>query len=73
MRCHYRPQPGVDMAQWTKDYEALKVTVDADKAEGEAAGISGTPAIYINGRSYEGPNHPKYMKMWLAEALAEAI
>ncbi len=69
----YATKIGVDMPQWTKDYEALKGAVDADKAEGEAAGISGTPAIYINGRSYDGPNHPKYMKMWLAEALAEAI
>jgi protein-disulfide isomerase len=69
----YAGKIGLDMAQWTKDYEAAKPAVEADKAEGEAAGVTGTPAIYINGRVYEGPNHPKYFKMWLAEALAEAI
>jgi len=53
--------------------EGVKETVDADKAEGEASGVSGTPALFINGRSYEGPNHPKYLKMWIDEQLAKAI
>ncbi|MCP4449231.1 MAG: thioredoxin domain-containing protein [Myxococcales bacterium] len=69
----YAGKLGVDMAQFKSDYAAMKAVVDADKAEGEAVGISGTPAVYINGRSYDGPNHPKYFKMWIAEALAEAI
>lgn len=69
----YAEKLGLDMAKWNADYEAMKPIVDADKKEGEAAGITGTPAVYINGRSYEGPSHPKYFQMWLAEALAEAI
>ncbi len=69
----YATKVGVDLAQWNTDYAAFSALVDADKAEGEAAGVSGTPAIFINGRSYEGPNSAKYMTMWLSEALAEAI
>ncbi len=64
---------GLDMSKFKADFLAVKPAVLKDKAEGEASGISGTPAIYINGRSYEGPSHPKYFKMWLKEALAEAI
>ncbi len=69
----YAGKIGLDMKQWTTDFKAVAAAVEADRMEGEEAGVTGTPAVYINGRAYEGPNHPKYFKMWLAEALAEAI
>lgn len=69
----YAAQIGLDMGNWTEDLAAAKAMVDADKAEGEKAGVSGTPALFINGRAYEGPSHPKYLKMWLDEPLAKAI
>jgi len=69
----YAKKIGLDMTQFSADYAAEKPIVDAEQAEGVAAGVTGTPTIFINGVTYEGPSHPKYIKMWLAEALAEAI
>jgi protein-disulfide isomerase len=61
------------MNNWAEDMATAKPLVDADKAEGEKSGVSGTPALFINGRAYEGPSHPKYLKMWIDEQLAKAI
>lgn len=69
----YATKIGLDMAKFKADFEAAKPVVEEDKAEGVKAGVMGTPAIYINGREYQGPNHPKYFKMWVKEALAEAV
>lgn len=66
----YANQLGLDMAQYEKDFAAAKTQVVADRKEGEVAGVQGTPSLYIGGYAYEGPDHPKYMKMWIAEALA---
>ncbi len=69
----YATQIQLDMKAFQKDYDAAAPLVEVDRKEGEAAGITGTPSIYINGRLYEGPSHPKYFRMWLDESLAEAI
>lgn len=48
---------GLDMARFDADVksEAIQQKVDADKAEGEKAGVQGTPSLYINGRRYLEP------------------
>ncbi len=66
----YAESIGLDMAQYEADFKAAKAHVDADRREGEAAGVMGTPALYINGRPYEAPAVVKYLKMWVDEELA---
>lgn len=69
----YAKKIGLDMTKFQADFDAAKVVVEKDKEEGITAGIAGTPALYINGREYRGPSVAKYMKMWINEALAQAI
>ncbi|MBL4635625.1 MAG: thioredoxin domain-containing protein [Kofleriaceae bacterium] len=69
----YAKQIGLDMSKFRKDYIEAEALVKADRAEGERAGVNGTPAVYINGREYEGPAQPKYFKMWVEEAREGAI
>jgi protein-disulfide isomerase len=61
---------GLDMTRFEADFVAVEARVRADRAEGEDAGIHGTPSLFINGRLYEGLEHPKYLKMWIEEELA---
>jgi protein-disulfide isomerase len=44
--------------------------VERDKAEGNKAGIMGTPTLFVNGREYKAPGHQRYLKMWIDEELA---
>jgi protein-disulfide isomerase len=60
---------GLDMAKFDKDYEAAASQLEADLAQGEAAGVDSTPTLFINDRKYEGPMYPKYIEMWIDEAL----
>jgi protein-disulfide isomerase len=60
----------LDMAKFEADYDAAEPAVRADMAEGEAAGVNGTPTIFFNGTQYEGPAHPRYFKYWIDEDLA---
>lgn len=69
----FAKEAGLNLDTLAADMASFKAAVDADKAEGEKVGVAGTPALYINGRSYEGPSAPKYLKMWIREALAKAI
>lgn len=66
----YAGQLGLDMARFNADFDSAKARVESDIAEGDKAGIRGTPTLYINGRQYEGLAHPKYIKMWIEEELA---
>jgi protein-disulfide isomerase len=66
----YARQLGLDMAKFEADYKAAAAQVDADKKEGNAVGVQGTPSMFINGVLYEGPPVAKYMKMWIEEELA---
>lgn len=66
----YAKSLDLDMKKFTADFDAAKAQVEADKAEGEAAGVDGTPTLYINGRQYEGVSVGKYLKMWIEEELA---
>lgn len=66
----YAKSLGLDMGKFEADFTAALPRVEADVAEGDKAGIMGTPTLYINGRIYEGPAHPAYLRMWIEEELA---
>ena len=61
---------GLDMARFESDYAALAAQVEADKKEGEDAGVDGTPTIFINGHKYADPMIDRYVKIWIEEELA---
>jgi len=50
-------QIGLDVDKFKADLDSgkYKATVDKDEAEGETAGVYGTPAFFINGKLYNGP------------------
>lgn len=66
----YAAEIGLDMAQYKRDFAAVLPRVEADIEEGDKADVHGTPSLFINGRQYEGPAHPKYIQMWIEEELA---
>jgi hypothetical protein len=53
----YAEQIGLDMARFRADFASEEVAkaVAADRAEGEAAKVEGTPTLYVNGRKFEEP------------------
>jgi protein-disulfide isomerase len=66
----YAKALGLDMAKFEADYAAADTQVNADLKQGEAAGVSSTPTLYFNGRTYEGPMYAKYLELWITEELA---
>lgn len=66
----YAKEMGLDMKKFEADFAATQPRVEADVAEGDKAGIRGTPTLFIAGRIYEGPAHPKYIRLWIEEELA---
>jgi len=60
----YAKEVGMDVAKaeaYVKG-EKYKPRLAKDLAEAEAAGVRGTPSLYINGRSYNAPMTPDKMK-----------
>jgi protein-disulfide isomerase len=58
-------------ADFDKAYEAAAAKVEADRAEGmKDKRVESTPTLFINGRPYGGPQIPKYIKMFVEEAIA---
>ncbi len=53
----YAEQAGLDGARFKKALEsgAGKSVIGRDVGEGQRAGVSGTPSVYINGMKYQGP------------------
>ena len=53
----YAEQIGLDMERFRADFASEEVAkaVAADRAEGEAAKVEGTPTVYVNGRKLEEP------------------
>jgi protein-disulfide isomerase len=47
---------GLDVDKFKADLDSgkFKKDIDKDLADGEAAGVYGTPAFYINGKQYNG-------------------
>jgi protein-disulfide isomerase len=66
----YAKAIGLDMAKFDNDYAAALPQVTSDVAQGDKAGVDSTPTLFFNNRKYEGPMHPKYIKMWIEEELA---
>ena len=65
---------GLDMTKFKAalDASAHKKDIDADIAAGKAAGVSGTPAFFINGYFLSGAQpYPKFRKL-IEKALSEA-
>ena len=55
---------GLDMKKFEADLdsEAIKKTVARDMADGEKAGVEGTPTVFINGQRYNGDYDLAVMK-----------
>lgn len=66
----YAKSLGLDMKRFAADFDAAAPTVQAEVDEGDAAGVDGTPTLFINGREYSGPAHPRYLRLWFEEELA---
>ncbi len=52
----YARELGLDMGRFQSDLDGarFKARIDADKSEGAALGVTGTPAFFINGRFLSG-------------------
>jgi protein-disulfide isomerase len=64
-------QLGLDMDKFKADIDSrkFKAVVDKDLADGEAVGVYGTPAFYINGKQYNGEVSLAALKPILAAEL----
>jgi len=53
----FAQQIGMDMIKFTEalDTGKHKAAIETDMREGGQAGVTGTPAVYLNGRKYQGP------------------
>ena len=53
----YAEQLGLDLARFKKELDdgTHKAKIARDTQDAQAAGIGGTPSIYLNGRKYQGP------------------
>jgi protein-disulfide isomerase len=60
----------MDPAKFEADYNAAAAQVESDKVQGNAAGVSSTPAVYLNNKKFEGPITVKYLGLWIDEELA---
>lgn len=73
MYTDFAKQLGLNLAAFKKDYtdEATAKQVERDRGEGEAAQITGTPTIYVNGRQYFGEKSVEALEKELDGLLAE--
>ena len=64
-------QIGLDMEKFNASFKANKgkAVVEKDKADGEALGISGTPAVYVNGRQVIPQLFGGSVTAWIDDAL----
>ena len=70
----YAQEMNLDMTKFKNalDNSTHQAEIDADTAAGKAAGVSGTPAFFINGYEISGAQpYPKFRKL-IEKALAEA-
>jgi protein-disulfide isomerase len=64
-------ESGLDMAKFRKDIEdpGVKAQVQKDRVDGQTAGISSTPTLYINGREYTDTKDTETLAEWIKEEL----
>ncbi len=70
----YAQQIGLDVEKFRADMKSDKVAqrIQQDKADGEKAGVSGTPTFFLNGKKLELGNSPlKNLEQQLDGALAK--
>ena len=62
----------LDMDRFTADLDSadVKKQLEADKKEGEGLGVNGTPAFFINGRSFSGAMPMEQFQAAINNALA---
>jgi protein-disulfide isomerase len=62
---------GLDVDKWRKDVEseAVKGRVQKDRSEGTTLGISSTPTIYVNGRTFTDNRDVESLRDWINEEL----
>ena len=62
---------GLDVARFKKDLadEALEVQIKADQKEAISANITGTPAIYVNGRMFIEDKTPEKISQYIERML----
>ena len=67
----YAQRAGLDMAKFDASYNAKKgeALVEADRAEGEKLDISGTPAVFVNGRLMNQIMFGGTITGWIDDAL----
>jgi len=65
---------GLDMAKFKTDMTGAecKATLSRNRAELTKVGVSGTPAIYVNGSYYTGPRTPEALKLVIDKEIAVA-
>lgn len=69
----YATNIGLNLTQFKKDFASSQVndTINADMAEGNRLGITGTPTFFINGKKTEIANDLKSFQKVLNEAIAQ--
>jgi protein-disulfide isomerase len=65
----YAKELGLDIEKFTAAYEAAAAQVDANRIQGEKAGVESTPTLYINDHKFSGPSW-RYVGMWIEEEVA---
>lgn len=69
----YAAKIGLDVEKFKADYKAMAQIekVEKDRADGDEAGVDGTPAVFVNGRRANG-RHPLFggsITGWIDDAL----
>jgi protein-disulfide isomerase len=69
----YAQELGLNMAKFKADLDASKYkqVIDAEMKEGQAVGVNGTPAVFINGRKISGAYPYETFKKIADEELAK--
>jgi protein-disulfide isomerase len=67
----YAKQAGLDVKKWRGDLVSAEVKerLAKDRAEGDKLNISGTPAVYVNGREVGGAKDYEALKAWVQDEL----
>ena len=65
---------GMNVGKFKQDLQSQEIAakVARDRQEGDRAGITGTPAVFINGVRYQGPIDPNALSQAIDTQLAEA-
>jgi protein-disulfide isomerase len=69
----YAQQIGLNVSQFKADFASSKVNdvINADMAEGNKLGITGTPTFYVNGKQTQIPNDLKSFESTIKAAIAK--